>query len=159
MLCFARRSHRAAASLPLISLSGIRAPSALTGEAPYEDRFELPTTRRSFELPTTTQFRTPRCASHLHYWRSGLPAHLRTSFSVAHLRTRLKEAPSSLRATRDVMLCASHVAATALLHCTCLTHSVYTKCEKGWVFAKTKPQSIITRNGSALKLRNTCRHN
>jgi len=22
-------------------------------------------------------------------------------------------------------------------------HSVYTKCEKGWVFAKTKPQSII----------------
>ena len=34
----------------------------------------------------------------------------------AHLRTRLKEAPSSFRATRDVMLSASHVAATALLH-------------------------------------------
>jgi len=32
-----------------------------------------------------------------------------------HLRTRLKEAPSSFRATRDVMLSASHVAATALL--------------------------------------------
>jgi len=40
-------------------------------------------------------------------WRSGLPA---------HLRTRLKEAPCSFRATRDVMLSASHVAATALLH-------------------------------------------
>jgi len=39
--------------------------------------------------------------------RSGLPA---------HLRTRLKETPSSFRATRDVMLRASHVAATALLH-------------------------------------------
>jgi len=34
----------------------------------------------------------------------------------AHLRTRLKEAPSSFRATRDVMLSASHVAATTLLH-------------------------------------------
>jgi len=22
-------------------------------------------------------------------------------------------------------------------------HSVYTKCEKGWVFVKTKPESII----------------
>jgi len=22
-------------------------------------------------------------------------------------------------------------------------YSVYTKCEKGWVFAKTKPESII----------------
>ena len=40
-------------------------------------------------------------------WRSGVPA---------HLRTRLKEAPSSFRATRDVMLSASHVAASALLH-------------------------------------------
>jgi len=28
--------------------------------------------------------------------------------------------------------------------CVCLTHSVYTKYEKGWVFAKTKPQSILT---------------
>jgi len=58
MLCFARRSHRAAASLPLISLSGIRAPSALTGEAPYEDRFELPTTRRSFELHAVPRIST-----------------------------------------------------------------------------------------------------
>ena len=33
-------------------------------------------------------------------WRSGLPA---------HLRTRLKGAPSSFHATRDVMLSASHV--------------------------------------------------
>ena len=41
-------------------------------------------------------------------WRSGLPA---------HLRTRLKEAPGSFRATGgDVMLSASHPAATALLH-------------------------------------------
>jgi len=32
----------------------------------------------------------------------------------AHLRTRLKEAPSSFRATRNVILSASHVAATAL---------------------------------------------
>jgi len=32
-----------------------------------------------------------------------------------HLRTRLKDAPSTFRATRDVMLSASHVAATALL--------------------------------------------
>ena len=39
-------------------------------------------------------------------WRSGLPA---------HLRTRLMKAPSSFRATRDVMLSTSHVAATALL--------------------------------------------
>ena len=31
-----------------------------------------------------------------------------------HLRTRLKEAPSSFRATRDAILSASHVAATAL---------------------------------------------
>jgi len=46
--------------------------------------------------------------SHVGYfWRSGLPA---------HLRTRLKEAPSSFRTTRDVLLSASHVAATALLH-------------------------------------------
>ena len=44
-------------------------------------------------------------------WRSGLPAPLRTS---------LKEAPSSFRATRDVVLSASHVAATALLHKHCL---------------------------------------
>jgi len=28
--------------------------------------------------------------------------------------------------------------------CTCLTHSVYSKCENGCVFAKTKPQWIIT---------------
>jgi len=34
----------------------------------------------------------------------------------AHLRTWLKRAPSSFRATRDVILSASHVAATALLH-------------------------------------------
>jgi len=33
----------------------------------------------------------------------------------ARLRTRLKEAPSNFRATRDVKLSASHVAATALL--------------------------------------------
>jgi len=32
-----------------------------------------------------------------------------------HLRTRLKGSPSSFRATRDVMLSASHVAATVLL--------------------------------------------
>jgi len=40
-------------------------------------------------------------------WRSGLPA---------RLRTRLKGAPSSFCAARDVILSASHVAATALLH-------------------------------------------
>jgi len=40
-------------------------------------------------------------------WRSVLPA---------HWRTRLKEAPSSFRAARDVMLSASHLATTALLH-------------------------------------------
>jgi len=34
----------------------------------------------------------------------------------AHLRTRLKEARSSFRAAGDVMLRASHEAATALLH-------------------------------------------
>jgi len=28
--------------------------------------------------------------------------------------------------------------------CICLTHAVYTKCENGCVFAKTKPQSILT---------------
>jgi len=61
----------------------------------YEDR----------ELLRTTQFRTPyhtvpRIST------SGLPA---------HLRTRLNEAPSSFGVTRDVMLSASHVAATALL--------------------------------------------
>jgi len=28
--------------------------------------------------------------------------------------------------------------------CIYFTHSVYAKCEKGCVFAKTKPQSIIT---------------
>jgi len=28
--------------------------------------------------------------------------------------------------------------------CICLTYSVYAKCENGCVFAKTKPQSIIT---------------
>jgi len=39
-------------------------------------------------------------------WRSGLPAHLRTG---------LKEAPRSFRATRVVTRSASHVAATALL--------------------------------------------
>ena len=33
---------------------------------------------------------------------------------VAHPCTRLKEAPSSFRATRDAMLSASHVATTAL---------------------------------------------
>jgi len=26
----------------------------------------------------------------------------------------------------------------------CLTHAVYTKCENGCVFAKTKPQLILT---------------
>jgi len=41
------------------------------------------------------------------YWRSGLPA---------HLRTRLKGAPSRFRATGDIILSAPHVAATALLH-------------------------------------------
>ena len=39
-------------------------------------------------------------------WTSGLPA---------HLSTRLKGAPSSFRATGDVILSAPHVAATALL--------------------------------------------
>ena len=43
----------------------------------------------------------------LRIWRGGLPA---------HLRTRSKDAPSSFHATRDVMLSASHVAATTLLH-------------------------------------------
>ena len=28
--------------------------------------------------------------------------------------------------------------------CMCLTHAVYTKCENSCVFAKTKPQSILT---------------
>jgi len=28
--------------------------------------------------------------------------------------------------------------------CIYFTHSVYAKCEKGWVFSKTKPQSIIS---------------
>jgi len=37
-------------------------------------------------------------------------------------------------------------------------HSVYTKCEKGWVFEKTKPATIDHHHGSALILWNTCRH-
>jgi len=27
--------------------------------------------------------------------------------------------------------------------CICLTHSVYTKCENGCAYAKTKPRSVI----------------
>jgi len=27
--------------------------------------------------------------------------------------------------------------------CTCSTHSVYTKCENGCAFVKTKPRSVI----------------
>jgi len=33
--------------------------------------------------------------------------------------------------------------------CICFAHPLYTKCENGWVFAETKPQSILT---TALKL-------
>jgi len=42
----------------------------------------------------------------------------------AHLRTRLKGAPSSFRATGVVILSAPHVAATALLHFRILIPSI-----------------------------------
>ena len=58
------------------------------------------------KLLRTTQFRTPYHA---------VPR-ISTIEEAACLRTRPKDAPSSLRATRDVMLGASYVAATALLH-------------------------------------------
>jgi len=29
--------------------------------------------------------------------------------------------------------------------CICLTHAVYTKCDNGCVFVKTKPQPILTK--------------
>jgi len=52
MLSASHAAATAATSLPLLSLSGRRAPSALTGEASYEDR----------KLLRTTQFRTPHHA-------------------------------------------------------------------------------------------------
>jgi len=44
--------------------------------------------------------------------------------------------------------------------CICLTHAVYTKCENGCVFVKTKPRgTTLSCHGSAIKVRHTCRRN